>query len=66
MNGIKETLFADPVYTSPEEQVVVKTNLYSVTSEERLWSGTTQTGAREKPPKLISSFVKLILTYLYQ
>jgi hypothetical protein len=64
-NTALQVLLAPPVYVSDYDLATIGTDLYSVASEKRVWSGMTQTAVMGKIPKLIPPFVKLILKRLY-
>ena len=66
VNTALQVLLAPPVYVSDYDLATIETNLYNVASEQRVWSGTTETAVMGKIPKLIPPFVKLILKRLYK
>ena len=66
VNTALQILLAPPVYMSDYDLATIETNLYNVVSEQRVWSGTTETAVMGKIPKLIPPFVKLILKRLYE
>ena len=61
---------ASPEYGSESginyEVAVLSTNLYDVTTEQRIWAGTTQTLVTGDIPKLVGPFIKVILKNIYQ
>ena len=65
-NTALQVLLAPPVYVRDYDLATIETNLYNVVSEQRVWSGTTETAVMGKIPKLIPPFVKLILKRLYE
>jgi hypothetical protein len=66
MDSALQVLFAPPTLTSSYNLVAVQTNLYDVDAGKRVWSATSETEVIGKVPKLIRSFVNLILKRLYE
>jgi len=65
-NTILKVLLAPPVSVSDYDLATVESNLYDVASEQRVWSGISETKEMKAIPKLIPPFVKLILKRLYE
>lgn len=69
------TNYIHAVVASPEygaesgivyQVAVLSTNIYNVATEQKVWSGTTQTLVTGDIPKLVRPFIKVILKNIYQ
>jgi hypothetical protein len=66
MTNYFTAVVASPQYDIPYEVAFVRTNIYAVSTEKRLWSGMTQTLLTGDIHKEIAPFIKVILKNLYQ
>jgi hypothetical protein len=60
-----KAIVASPEYGTDFEVAVVRSNLYDVATEKRVWSGISQTLLTEDVTKRVSRYVKLILKNIY-